>query len=94
MWYQNQQLWEKSTNYKDIGHAFEVEICNSEQPCFIQTALSKPYENHNHKISNRYIHTKRKNNPNTILELVIKSQEKKKEEEGKKKNLQKQIRNN
>ena len=24
MWYQNQQLWEESTNYKDIGHAFEI----------------------------------------------------------------------
>ena len=37
---------------------------------------------------------KRKRSPNTILKLVIKSQEKRTKEEGKKKDLQKQIQNN
>ena len=37
---------------------------------------------------------KRKSNPNTTLEMVIKSQEKRKNKEGKKKDLQKQNQNN
>ena len=38
--------------------------------------MSKPHGYHKPKIYSTYTHTKEKKNPNTILKLVIKSQEK------------------
>ena len=60
---------------------------------FIQTSISKPHDNHNLNIYNRYIHTKEKES-NTKLKLLIRSQQNRTKEEGKKKGVQKQIQNN
>ena len=60
---------------------------------FIQTSISKPHDNHNLKIYNRYIQRKEKES-NTKLKLVIRLQKNRTKEEGKKKGIQKQIQNN